>query len=132
MPRFHRVLRAVLFASISLAVWTLSRPAMAAPAPLCDDRGATALAPPPALEASDVAIQRAAATVTCPYGDAPLGVSIAPGHRGATPTVTAGEPALPGAPPVVVATPSSELEPACIDSPPAEGVRYRVERPPRG
>ena len=54
-----RVFRTAIFAGVMLALWTLGRPAHAATlAPFCDDRGATALAPPPALEAPDEAVRQ--------------------------------------------------------------------------
>lgn len=132
MPRLHRVLRALLLASVALAVWTLARPAMAAPAPLCDDRGATMLAPAPALEAPDVAVQRVHATATCPAGDLPLGAAVAPAHQAPPPPPQGGEPVLPQTSLAVAAPAGEELDMPTADVPPPEGVRWRVERPPRG
>jgi hypothetical protein len=133
MPRLCRVFRTVLVASFALAVWTLARPAQAAPAPLCDDRGASALAPPPALEAPDIAVQRARATAACPLGgDLPLGASIGPAHRTPPPLQGAGEPVTPPSSIVVVPPTGEELDRRTADVPSLEGVRWRVERPPRG
>src|SRR5947209_17163186 len=80
------VLRAVLFGSVVLALWSLARPASAAIAPLCDDRGASAIAPPPLLQAPDdahnEAIERAHVAPSCTRGDLPLGASIAAPKKG--------------------------------------------------
>jgi len=127
-----RVFRTAIFAGVLLALWTLGRPAHAAGlAPFCDDRGATALAEPPALEAPDVAIQRAAAP---PCGtDAPVfGLALGPAHH-----VASGAPA--DAAPAAAASPLPVLPPPLDglvvfvsgETPPQAGVRYRVERPPR-
>jgi hypothetical protein len=128
-----RVFRTAIFAGVMLALWTLGRPAHAATlAPFCDDRGATALAAPPALEATDEAVRRTAAP-PCD-NDAPFfGLALGPAHQSlrsfsadAAPAITAAQPRL--------------LHPS-LDEPiafvagkalPLVGVRYRVERPPRG
>lgn len=132
MPRLRRVLRAVLALSVTLVVWTLARPALAAPAPLCDDRGATALAPPPALEAPDVAIQRAHTPASCDLGDAVLGCAVGQGHRTPAPPPQGGEPVLPQGTVTVAPPTAEELDLPPVDVPPTEGVHLRVERPPRG
>src|SRR5579859_2664378 len=75
-------LRAALFASVMFAIWSFSRSA-AAGAALCDDRGASATAEPPALEAPGEAIQRARLGPRCPTrGDLPLASSVAPCRGG--------------------------------------------------
>jgi len=131
-----RVFRTAIFAGVMLALWTLGRPARAATlAPFCDDRGATALAPPPALEAPDEAIRRAAA-VPCDT-DGPMFpdscLALSPAHR----TVRATSPGDEAAASVL----APQLLPPPLDgpflfvvreAPPSAGVRYRVERPPRG
>jgi hypothetical protein len=55
----RRVIRATLFASLALALWAFALPARASSAPFCDDRGASASAMPPALDAPDEALARA-------------------------------------------------------------------------
>jgi hypothetical protein len=116
-----------------LALWTLGRPAHAAGlAPFCDDRGATALAAPPALEAPDIAVRRSAAP-PCDDDSPILGFALCPAHRilrsfsaDATPATVAAQPHL---------LPPSLAEPTAFGAgkaPPEAGVRYRVERPPRG
>jgi hypothetical protein len=131
-----KTLRAAIFTSLMLVLWTFARPAGAATlAPFCDDRGATALAPAPALEATDEAVRRAAAPPDCDVMGTPVrGLSV--GH--ARPRVSA-EPAevtpvqtpaslrlvAPAGEPLDVVVRASSLLPQ-------PGVRFRVERPPRG
>jgi hypothetical protein len=128
-----RVFRTAIFAGVMLALWTIGRPAHAATfAPFCDDRGATALAPPPALEATDEAVRRTAAS-PCDAGTPIFGLALGPGHRSlrsfsadAALATTASPPRLP---------PSPLDEPIAFvarQAPPRVGVRSRVERPPRG
>jgi hypothetical protein len=132
MPRLPQALRAVLAFSVALALWALARPALAAPAPFCDDRAASATAPPPTLEAPDVGIQRARVAVTCPT-DLPLGMTLRHGRPRFVPWATGAE--------SVVATAHALPVPralgagARLDAPlaqtPLAGVRWRIERPPR-
>jgi len=126
-----RALRAILFASVVLAVWSFARPARAsALAPFCDDRGATALAAPPALEAPDEAVRRAA-TPPCSADEPLFGLAFAQGHAPSPGAAPGGEPALAVAP-VTIAPPSGEaIEFVNRQVVPPFGVRYRVERPPR-
>lgn len=56
-----RLLRAVLLSGLTLVLCMIVRPAFASEAPFCDDRGASAIALPPALDASDQAVARALA-----------------------------------------------------------------------
>lgn len=129
------VLRAALSVGLMLALWTFARPAAAMPAGFCDDRGATSIAPPPALEAPDEAIERTRAPVTC-FGDALEGrVAISPAHAGiasfgsdAGSALTARAVTI-AAPPAPCADASSFF---AVEASPPYGVRVRVERPPRG
>jgi len=126
-----RVLRGALFAGILLAVWSFALPARAASlAPFCDDRGATAIAAPPALEAPDEAVRRAAAPACTP--DGPLfGLAFDEGHqRGADPS-PGQEPALAVSPVVFAPPPGEALAFVIRETSPPYGVRVRVERPPR-
>jgi hypothetical protein len=113
------------------AVWTMSRPALAASAPFCDDRGASAIAAPPALQAPGAAIERTV-NASC-EADEPLTCAVvAPAHRSVTRPVAVADFTLCSAP--VVLRPSSSCAiraPASTNCPPA-GVSVRVERPPRG
>jgi hypothetical protein len=128
-----RVFRTAIFAGVMLALWTLGRPAHAAIlAPFCDDRGATALAEPPALEATDEAVRRSASP-PCDE-DAPIfGLALGPAHRilrslsaDAAPAATAAE--LRPLPPSLGET----IAFVGGQTTPEAGVRCRVERPPRG
>lgn len=132
---FPRVVRAAVlcaaFAATMLAVMTLTRPAHAAPAPFCDDRGATALAAPPALEAPDVAIRRVRVT-GCNLDFDVLMASLSPWHGKASATADA-----PGPVGLIAAqvTAPSDSTPLLATEPPGRpcvGARGRVERPPRG
>lgn len=128
-----RAFRTAIFVGVMLALWLVGRPAHAATfAPFCDDRGATALAPPPTLEATDEAVRRTAAP-PCD-GEAPIfGLALQPAHRVVPTASAAATPAATTAP--------LPLLPSPLDGPIAfvaretarpAGVRYRVERPPRG
>jgi hypothetical protein len=134
MRRFRRLLRAAVTASFVLAVWTVARPAGAATlalAPFCDDRGASAVAAAPTLEATDEAIRRARTTVCdeselAPFasigrskGVSAVGIDTAASART---TETTCLPDFAGSPiDAVCAIQSSPL-----------GVHSRIERPPRG
>jgi hypothetical protein len=129
---FRGVLRAALSVGLMLALWTVSRPAAAAmPAGVCDDRGASAIAPPPALEAPDEAIQRARAPVSC-GGELDSRVAVSPGHdRGSVPEQDAPS-ALPTEPVLLVVPESQPSRIACTSERLGGfGVHFRVERPPR-
>jgi hypothetical protein len=128
------LLRAVLFGSVFLALWTLARPASAAIAPLCDDRGASGVAAlPTPLEAPEDTIQRAHATATCERDEILLGSSVRSTHKGAPKAApSAPEPAQPTAQPRLVFSAGSDARVLAVVARPRDGVRYRVERPPRG
>jgi hypothetical protein len=114
-------------------MWTVALPALAAPAPYCDDRGASAMAAPPTLQPVDEAIQRARVLPpTCPQDEQFLSSTIAPAHRSAAASLTATEPALTTPNPAVVASPGEDLPPMVVHDWPLPGVRSRIERPPRG
>jgi hypothetical protein len=132
MVGFGKVLRAVVFASFLLAAWTFARPAQAALlAPFCDDRGATALAPEPALEATDEAVSRVK-TSACDENEPLVGLAVGPAHRAATAPSGPVEPAR-----VIRGSPLLRALVGSLDfvtraTPRPRGVRGRVERPPRG
>jgi hypothetical protein len=131
-----RVFRTAIFAGVMLALWLVGRPAHAASfAPFCDDRGATALAPPPALEATDEAVRRAATRPCDADTEAPVfGLALQSAHRIVRTFSADATPAAPPAPPRVLPTPLLDGPIAFVarETPPQAGVRYRVERPPRG
>jgi hypothetical protein len=128
----RRALRAVLFAIVTIALWTVARPAQAMPAGFCDDRGASAIAPDPLLEAPDVAIQRARIAPTCDGEEVQLGAAVAPGH-GQPPIASASaDPALPAATPAVPPASFDLCTFAPVAQPRADGVTSTLDRPPRG
>ena len=128
-----RVFRTAIFAGVMLALWTLGRPAHAGTlAPFCDDRGATALAAQPALEATDEAVRRTAAP-PCD-DDVPLfGLALGAAHRSLRSFSADAAPATAAAQPRLL-HPSLDEPMAFVvaQGPPLAGVRCRVERPPRG
>jgi len=126
----RRALRSALFAALVLALWTLARPARAASAPFCDDRGATALAAPPALEAPDEAIRRARVP-SCTHDRVDLGLTVRARHGGTAPPPEDSDKGW--QPQVRLPGPALDevLESAPSPAPPCTAVRSRVERPPR-
>jgi hypothetical protein len=125
-------LRAALFVSLVLALWSVSHPAAAAAAALCDDRGASVIAPPPPLEASDVAVERQRVENTCLGGRVlPLGARISPAPRGPSFAFSGAEQAVPVFPAMLARSAGTEVDflPGTARAP--AGVRWRVERPPR-
>jgi hypothetical protein len=129
----RRVLRSVLIAGLALAVWTFARPAYAAPAPYCDDRGASAIAQPPVLEAPDVAVQRARLSTQCVGEDMLLfHATIAPGHARLAMPGSDAQHALCTPPVFPPPIGCGLLDPTPLQARPCSGVRSRVERPPRG
>jgi len=127
----RRALRAVLFAIVTIALWTVARSAQAMPAGFCDDRGASAIAPDPLLEAPDVAIQRARLAPVCDGEEVQLGAAVAPGHAQPILSSATADPAL------LVATPAVPPASACARSfvpvaePRADGITSTLDRPPR-
>jgi hypothetical protein len=128
----RRALRAALFAIVTIALWTVARPAQAMPAPYCDDRGATAMAAEPLLEAADVAIQRAHVAPVCDGQDVQLGAAVAPGHGQPLITSVTADPALPPVTPAVLPASGSPRTFVSVEQPRADGVTSTLERPPRG
>jgi hypothetical protein len=127
-----RVARAALFFATMFVVSTLARSAFAAAAPFCDDRGATALAAPPDLQAPDDAIQKARAEACGMHGDGDAWVAMFRAARmeRSAPPPDPSPARLTAA--IVVAVPSS----TALHHPEAPGEARtgsssRVERPPR-
>jgi len=132
MARLRPALRALLASSLALALWTLARPALAASAPFCDDRAASATAPPPALEAPDVAIQRAKVAATCAGEELPFGATLRHGRPRSVASTVAAEPARVTGRVLMVAPPRTPFDPPRVSESPGQSVRSRIERPPRG
>jgi hypothetical protein len=128
---FLRVWQLAFFVSLALALCTLARPALAMPAGLCDDRGATAIAPAPALQAPEEAIQRASAPASCAGRDGLARATIAPAHRGLASASADPQPAFPVGRVALAAAEGDKIELGRVDDQPLRGMRPRVERPPR-
>jgi hypothetical protein len=131
-PSVRATLRLVLASGLGLALWTVALPAWASSAPFCDDRGATALAATPVLVGGESGVQVAPAKATCDGEELFFGASLTRGHPAPAPTADAPEPYVAPAVPSVAPSSGDELiQPPEVASP-TEGVRWRVERPPRG
>jgi hypothetical protein len=128
----RRVILRLLAASLALAVWTVARPAQATTAPFCDDRGASAMAPPPVLEAPDVGVQRAAVPASCPDEDVLLGTTVRSGRVASAPLTVGGDPLLLPTQAKTAVPPAESMTILPPVESPREGVRFRIERPPRG
>jgi hypothetical protein len=128
----RRILRALFVASVAVIAWATARPCWAAStpyAPLCDDRGASAIAPPPTFEATDEAIRRARAP-SCGTDAPSLFASIRSGRATASPKSHSVELGLPIRLTWTVSRVSEAVTPSALDQIDSHGVRARVERPP--
>lgn len=115
----------------AVAVCLLTRTASAMPAPFCDDRGATLLASPPPLEATDLAALRTIARPKCSgdrIGSEPV---VAPDQGQQESPSSQEEPVLPAFHVPVVSPAGEPLARPPVVTPSTEGVHLRVERPPR-
>jgi hypothetical protein len=124
--------RAAWWAALTFLVWVLPRAAWAASAPLCDDRGATAVAAPPLLQASDEGSPRAGASSSCEDARSPRCAHIAPCRGSVVAIAQISEAGLAGRS-IHLARDRGQLDAlafSVVDHP--RGVRSRVERPPRG
>src|SRR5258708_2893228 len=128
----RRALRAALFAATLVAFWTLGRPAFASPAPLCDDRGASAIAPPPAFEAPDEAIRQARSSTACERDRLPLDATIGAAQHGVAPPIAGTEPALPVRGVKILLCRRGWRRRMRLGARPSWGVRIGAGRPPRG
>jgi hypothetical protein len=134
-PMLGRVLQAAIFLATVFVVSGFARTALAAPAPFCDDRGATALAAPPDLQAPDDAIERARAEA-CGYrfdgtdADAwrttlrPGRLRVSAPANDPLPVRLASQPLAPPVRSAILAAPE-------VPRAPPRGASSRVERPPR-
>jgi hypothetical protein len=148
---FPRLVRAVLFGATALALWLVAVPAFAAEsaeseadaraaraaanaAPMCDDRGATRLAPPPSLVADGPSLEVGPAPASC-NGSITAGEQATPSDGDPSQNVPNGSEWLATFPSTHarVLIPDSTLALRRDDQlVPSAGVRARVERPPRG
>jgi hypothetical protein len=124
--------RVLLFVAVVAAMWTLALPALAAPAPYCDDRGASALAPPPTLQLPEQGVAPTLlAPPACPLDETTLLPALS-ADRTVHSSLSSAEPAMPVA--LQWLSPAStgmlpEVAPVAVVS---SWIRWRVERPPRG
>jgi hypothetical protein len=136
MPMLRRVLRTALFAAVVLLLWTISRSAWAATlehAPFCDDRGASAIAPPPTIESPTDVLDRVRAASACPAStDDVIGRAFAPGHRAFEAPASNSVPALWRAAPTVMPPFGEDLATHSPTAPSVVELHWRIERPPRG
>ena len=122
--------RPLLVVLAALAVWLVARPARAA-APLCDDRGASSLAPAPTLDTPN-------ASIDIGMGPEPCQVQVeldASFHQGRAPNplpAPVGAELLPAHARVTVLFAGTELclRVRYLDAS-RSGVVYRLDRPPR-
>ncbi len=126
------LVRLALFVSVVLALWTVGRPARAMPAGLCDDRGASAIAPVPSFEAPDVAVRRAAAGGSCRDEKLLVHARIVPAHSVFPSLYGTAHYALSVDRFGLGAGPGEAISLDPGAKRPLFGVRVRVERPPRG
>ena len=99
-------------------------------APYCDDRGATAVAPPPALEAPDEAIRRARASA-CASDELTLHAVVVQGHRGGHSPSSDAPQALATEMTTLASPPGETMDATPVTARAAHGARDRLERPPR-
>jgi hypothetical protein len=128
-------LRPLLVVLAALAVWLLAWPAFAA-APICDVRGASALAPAPTLDASDAAIDISTGDVgTSPDACVDVMDRDDSFHQGRTPEPLpspAGADLMPIEGRVHITSAGVSFHPPAIDVQASKSpARDRLERPPR-
>lgn len=131
----RRALRGAFIVGLLTLMSTFARSALASEtqrwAPYCDDRGATAVAPPPALEAPDEAIRRARAS-TCASDELTLHAVATQGHRSGHSFSSDAPQALATETTTLVSPPGETMDAAPVTARAAQGARERLDRPPRG
>jgi hypothetical protein len=128
----QRALRAWLFMSVVVVAWAVARPAMAASAPYCDDRGASANAPPPTFQPTDEAVRAVLAERSFSLEGTLLWPTVLPDHSAELAGRGSPDQALPPEATVLPSPPGDDLPPADSQARAPSGVHHRVERPPRG
>jgi hypothetical protein len=122
--------RILVAALVALAAWLVAGTALAA-APICDARGASALAPPPTLDTPNESIDVGMGPEACDYAPDD-GVSLHQGRTADPLPSPAGADLLPMTPQArVVAAAGSSISREFALSGGAQGVYARLERPPR-
>jgi hypothetical protein len=128
----RRVVRTIVFAGTLIALWLIAAPAFASSAPLCDDRGATGVAPAPALQAPEDIIARAMSpTPDCLGGGASSELAITASHDAPAPPDADGGFALPVRASHLPLPVSTVRSPASVVGDARDGTFARIERPPR-
>ncbi len=126
-----RRLRFAVFVAWVATVWFVALPALAS-GPICDDRGASRMAPSPVLIVGPDTLDVDPAAAACDTADSDV-----PAYQRdrppAEPDTTPDTQALPAVQHSLdfVATADGSLEPIPPSDAATPGVRYRVERPPR-
>lgn len=127
--------RIVVGSLLAAALCLFARVANAAPAPYCDDRAATLLAPAPTLQPPEsIVLQRAPAPPPSLCGDQADSTdpAVAPGHGPRQAPSPQADLSL-SACPAPIAPPAGEpLARPTHDAPWTEDVHCRIDRPPRG
>jgi hypothetical protein len=125
-----RSVRMLVVALVALAAWLVAGTAMAA-APLCDDRGASALAPPPTLDTPNESIDIGTSPEACGYA-VDDGISLHQGRPADPLPAPAGADLLPVAMQGSVLAAVKTVMPVDFTSSRGRPGEYgRLERPPR-
>ncbi len=125
-----RPVRTLVVALVALAAWLVAGTAMAA-APICDDRGASAFAPPPILDTPNESIDVGAAPEACGFA-IDDGISLHQGRASDPLPPPEGADLIPvGASITVIATPEGKVAPSFVVSGGRPGIHARLDRPPR-
>jgi len=121
---------------LAVALCLVTRSARAMPAPYCDDRAATSMAPPPTMLASETAMRRAPAApswICDDHGGAATTIApeLAPGqgqHQAPSPQA---DPVLPACAAALAEPAGEPLALPAHAAPTTDGVHCRIDRPPR-
>lgn len=125
-----RPVRTLFVALVALSAWLMAGSAFAA-APLCDDRGASALAPPPTLDTPNASIDVGSGSEACGFVT-DNGMSLHQGRAHDPLPAPAGADLLPvDTQTGILRAPVSAVGHDFVGSQGHAGVRGRLERPPR-
>jgi hypothetical protein len=111
--------------------WVVARPAWAAgpSAALCDDRGASAIAPPPTFEATDDAIRQTLAD-GCGAGAQSLFASVVPARSAGSQAGHSADPALPLHVTLALSLASVPIVPTPLPATYPRSVSFELDHPP--